>query len=353
MLAFKEKNILTETIQIQAPTPNLSLSIRNLLLHEISRDILEETPIIKELAQRIRKNIDIYPVSKVEAYQDVVGVDAGSQIIPLASRQYAVIGALAYNMKNRKRFFLPPESFASPYSRSESFTGIVNLRREAKLYETAYKYLEENPDLELMLIDGPLAFSNWWKSYGKEEDRQRLINAVNRLLKRCQQMDVVVAGVVKRPSARYLVHYLGIQKETDLPDSFLMLQTLSCGERTDIFSPRTALRMAARVSPMMDVIEAPIYSFYIRTTKEWSIPPIRIDLPAFCLGYLDEIANYCYATSFYNGIPLPIVKADEEVKVSRRFIGDVYREILSRISRENGEFSQLAPYWGEGGWLGV
>jgi hypothetical protein len=103
----------------------------------------------------------------------------------------------------------------------------------------------------------------------------------------------------------------------------------------------------------MDALESPIYSFYARTSKEWSIPPIRIDTPAFCLGELGEIADYCYGSSFWEGIPLPIVKADEEVKVSKRFISGVYGDIVGRVSRLSGEISHLAPYWGEGGWLGA
>jgi hypothetical protein len=82
---------------------------------------------------------------------------------------------------------------------------------------------------------------------------------------------------------------------------------------------------------MMDAIDAPIYSSYLRLSKDWNAPPIRLDLPAYCIDEIDTVADYCYATSYGNGLPLAIVKADEEVKVSKRFIADVYSEALSRI----------------------
>ncbi|MGD2201754.1 MAG: DNA double-strand break repair nuclease NurA, partial [Candidatus Bathyarchaeota archaeon] len=313
-----------------------------------------DSPAVKELAERIKDKITIYRSSKRDAFKEVSGADAGSQVLPLASRKYAVISALVYTIPSGRRFFLAPESIQFPYtSQGERLGGILNLCREAKLYETAYSFIEASSGTKLLMLDGPLAFSNWWSLAGREEDRRRLIDAVSRLLGLCRDEGVIVAGVVKRPSARYLVYSLNLQRETDLPDSFLLLHTLEPGDRTDLFSPRTSVRKAVRASPFLDAIGHPIYSFYIRLSREWSIPPIRVDLPAFCLGRLDDIADYCYYSSVWKGIPLPIVRADEEVKISRRFIGGVYRDILSRVGRLSGEVSYLAPYWGEGGWMGA
>lgn len=340
-------------VEVGKPLHNLCLAIRDLLLERVSADIERSSPAIAELAEKLRNDLTLYTMGKREPYSFVAGADAGSQILPLASRRYAVISALVYTLPAGSRHFLQPESMSFPYSDVPEMNGVVNVRREAKLFETALHFVKGNPDVELLLVDGPLAFSNWWSMAGREEDRRRLITAVNGLLDRCREEGVAVAGIVKRPSARYLVYDLGLQNQTDVPDSFLMLQTLKVGERTDIFSPRSAIRKAVRVSPFMDALESPIYSFYARTSKEWSIPPIRIDTPAFCLGELGEIADYCYGSSFWEGIPLPIVKADEEVKVSKRFISGVYGDIVGRVSRSSGEISHLAPYWGEGGWLGA
>ena len=354
MQVLKEKIEPIGDIREPSNCPSISLAIRDLLLGEVSGDILEESPQVEALAAHIRREMSIFPMSKHEAFTYVAGVDAGSQVLPLASRRYGVMSALAYSLPSGARFFLAPESMSIPYtSAGERFRGTMNVRREAKLYETAALFLEAYPETELLLVDGPLAFSNLWTLSGCRKDRQRFVEAVNRLLRRCRDSGVVVAGIVKRPSARYLVYHLGLQGATELPDSFLLLQALKPGERTDIFSPRSALRQASRAAPFMDLFEAPIYSFYARMSREWSIPPIRVDLPANSLAQLDDIADYCYSSSYYDGIPLPIVRADEEVKISRQFVADIYSEIVGRVGRTRGEISHLAPCWGDARWMGA
>jgi hypothetical protein len=329
VIAYKEKIRAVNIPNQIRPNTSLPLIIRKLLLDEITTDIVKKTPKVEELSLKIRKEINIHTLNKKEAFTFITGVDAGSQIIPLASRQYAVISALAFSLPNGNKYFHLPESISENYVYGvDRFPGKVN-------------------------VDGPLALSNQWQRMGKEIDRQRLINAIQRLFKRCKEKNIVIAGVVKRPSARYLIYYLGLHKETDLSDSYIMLQTLNPGERTDVFSPQIAMRIATRSSPFIDALDTQIYSFYSRLSKEWSLPPIRIDVPAYSLSYIDEIANYCYSTSLWNGIPLAILKADEEVKISKRFINDVYSEIISKVSKSNVDVSFLAPYWGEGRWMGV
>lgn len=334
--------------------PNLFLDIRNLMIKEILMNIEEESSKVKETASKLRNALSIVKMKKREPFQNVSGVDAGSQILPLASRRYFIISALVYSIPSGSRFFLPPESITLPYAvTGEKIWGVVNTRREAKLYETAYEFILKQPHVRLILVDGPLVLSNWWNMVGSIEDRKRLIRAINRFLRLCMEEDVVVAGITKRPSARYLIHHMEMQNETEMPDAFLLLHSLMPGERTEIFSPRETLRQASKAAPFMDAVPCPIYSFYGRFSRDWSIPPVRIDLPHYSLVYLNDIADYCYGSSFWEGVPLAIIRADEEVRISKRFMAEVYTEAVSYVGRRRGELSYLAPYWGEGRWMGA
>jgi len=212
--------------------------------------------------------------------------------------------------------------------------------------ETLVEFMMNHGNVDLILIDGPLAFGNWWSNKGEERDRFALISSVNLLLSLCALEDVAVAGVVKRATARYLIHYLGLQQKTSLSDAFVLLQTLKLGERTDVFSPREALKRAVRAAPFMDLIDHPIYSFYMRSSSNHLVPPIRIDIPGFMLDRVDDLAGYCFSTAVRDGIPLPVVKADEEVRVTKRFVNEVYSELISRLESRFGS-SLTAKIWGE------
>ncbi len=333
---------------------SLYYNIRNILIKDVSENILDENPTIQKIVTEVKEKIKILPIEKNLVYKKAAGVDAGSQILPLASRRYAIISALAYRIPEGKSYFLQPESFSQPYTTSKNrFRNIVDIRRETKLYETALMFIEKNKDTEILLIDGPLVLSNWWKTAGTERDKHKLLSTVKKLLHHCKENEVKIAGIVKRPSARYMVHHLGLQSQTDLPDSYLLLHALKTGERTETFSPRTALKNVKKPTAFMDSIGVPIYSFYSRLTRDWHIPPIRIDLPLFTLEYVEDVADYCYSTSIWNGLPLPIVKADEEARISKELVGEIYQEILGKIGKKTGKFTQLAPYWGEDKWMGA
>lgn len=327
--------------------PRLCLALRNLILDEVSKDVHEDFLKLPEVVSAVNESLALYSVDRKKAYGRVAGADAGSQRVPLASRWFAVIAALLYQLPNSHRYFTDPETIKLPYSYSgEKFHEIVSVRREAKLFETLAEFMMNHGNVDLILIDGPLAFGNWWSNKGEERDRFALISSVNLLLSLCALEDVAVAGVVKRATARYLIHYLGLQKRTSLSDAFVLLQTMKPGERTDVFSPREALKRAVRAAPFMDLIDHPIYSFYMRSSSNHLVPPIRIDIPGFMLDRVDELAGYCFSTAVRDGIPLPVVKADEEVRVTKRFVNEVYSELISRLESRFGS-SLTAGIWGE------
>lgn len=97
----------------------------------------------------------------------------------------------------------------------------------------------------------------------------------------------------------------------------------------------------------MNLIDHSMYSFYMRSSSNPLLPPIRIDIPEFMLDSVDDLAAYCYSTAIRNGIPLPIIKADEEVRVTKKFVNEVYSELIPRLENRFGASSLAAGVWGE------
>ncbi len=331
----------------------LCLTLRNVVIRELLNGVKADRDEIMKVSRRIRNFVDFLPMKKRMCFNSVAGVDAGGHRLPLLSKFFGVVSALVYMLPKGRRFFTEPDVITFPHTvSSEKFKGILSVRREAKLYETAIKFIERFGDrVELVLVDGPLAFSGWLRRVGRKVDRELLFDNVNRFLRLCEERSIPVAGVVKRASARFLIYHLGLREETKLPDSFLLLHCMRAGERTDIFSPMAAVERVTGSSSFMNLLEYPVYSFYARFSRSWLNPPVRIDMPSFSLEFVEEIADYCYATSYTSGIPLAIVRADEEVRVSKQFMAEVYLDAVSKVSRMYGAPSFAAPVWGEGSWM--
>jgi hypothetical protein len=328
--------------------PRLCLALRNLILTEASKDASKDLQRLPKIISIIKKKFDFFPVDNRIVYERVAGVDAGSQWVPLASRWFAIIAALVYQLPKVKRFFIKPEAIKLSHSFSrEKFHELVSIKRETMLFKTSVNFLNKNSSIDLLLIDGPLAFSNWWANKGERQDRLELITSINVLLNLCEKNGIAVAGVVKRANARYLINYLKLQQETTLSDAFVLLQTLESNERTDVFSPRKALKRTVRASPFMDQINCCIYSFYMRSSSNHLVPPIRIDIPEFMLNSVSNLASYCHSTAVNHGIPLPLVKADEEVRITKKFVEEIYWELIPRLEKNLGASSLVARMWGE------
>ncbi len=342
-------SLISNLLKEQTTTyPRLCLALRNLILDEVSKDVQDDLLKLPQVVSEIKRRLNIHPVKRRTGYQRVAGVDAGSQRVPLASRWFAVISALVYQLPDAERYFTNPEAVRLPYSYSnERFHGVVSLRREAKLFETAASFLKNRGTVDLVLVDGPLVFGNWWAGMGEARDRAALVSSINLLLRLCAEEGVAVAGIVKRATARYLIHHLGLRRITPLSDAFVLLQAMRPGERTEVFSPREAMRRAVRATPFMDRVDQPIYSFYMRSSPFLLSPPIRVDLPEFMVDSVDALAGYCYATAVGDGIPLPIVKADEEARVTKVFVDEVYSELIPRLENRFEASSLAAAVWGE------
>ncbi|OYT37891.1 MAG: hypothetical protein B6U89_06610, partial [Desulfurococcales archaeon ex4484_58] len=64
---------------------------------------------------------------------------------------------------------------------------------------------------------------------------------------------------------------------------------------------------------------------YVRFTD--STPSYRVDFGGFTSNYLD-ILNYLYGSRTHDGIPYIIMKVDEETKITKKLLRELYEDVL-------------------------
>ena len=332
--------MITQETRLNPPRgeANLELALRNKILLDITNKVLGEEPLLLGQVAQLRERLSFTTLQGRKTYGTVASVDAGSQVLPLASGRYGVACASVYVFPLGERFFLEPVSLFEPSGLGRGFKALVDLRRECLLLETALEFLGGGGEVEALLLDGPLTLDQWPRRSLDVKGFLQLRSRLGQLVDLCEELGIPLAGVVKRPSGRQLQRALGL--EGSYSDAYLLSLAMSAGEATEPFPLGGGSGLGFAV-----------YSAYLRLSGRWDAPPVRLDVPQWCLDQMGGLSDYCYYYALDSGLPLPIVKADEATKISDGFMAQVYGEALSRVASESGRVSLLTPFWGERSWL--
>ncbi len=185
------------------------------------------------------------------------------------------------------------------------------------------------------------------------------LDAHSSLLRAAREEGVTLVGFVKRPRSHYLSLISGRRGAT-LSDS-----AIASGVLTEVgqMAPRDPIELGeAELDSIIgypeirEALEPGSISFaFVRTSRRR--PPFRVDFGNLADPLSDPrvVAGYLVAAADSEGIPLPVVKADESVKVSRRVARDVYleslRRLIARAARSGASTRRviqlLTPMYGE------
>lgn len=262
-------------------------------------------------------------------------VDGGSGVIALNIGYIGIVSAIGIVIEENKVVervvadpVIIPESpeLLEEFEESSSIESIVDKTREALVFETALRLTGR--DLDLLIIDGPLApygaiAKRTIESDLEEKAWERYRKAVLSLHGETGRRDLGVIGYVKRPRSTYIMRLHG-QRGFDhvylsrvlKPGEYYPDPPLDLSQYTKLFhDPEVAgLVSALRVK-----------TIYVRLQE--STPPSRVDLGYNVKDYR-SVLSYLYATRTREGIPYPVMKADEETKLTRRLIKDLYEDVL-------------------------
>ncbi len=288
----------------------------------------------------------------------VVVVDGGSNVVSMNAGFLGVCSAVAVVFEGNRvsgRIIGEPELVPdSPrdlvvFEVLDQVMCVLDKLREAKVFETALRALEEF-DPELLVIDGPLM------PYGalakmptgtlyEKQAFTRYKRSVLRLLGEAEARGVSVIGFVKRPRSAFL-HHEGVIDEK-IYDHMFLTGVLSVGEycpcpprripvSEELIHDREVLELAGRTGLS--------YTF-ARFTE--ATAPYRIDFGPLEAGY-EDILSYLYSNRTREGIPYHVMKADEETKISRKLMRELYEDALHAYIKRvlggaGGRVSSIVP----------
>jgi hypothetical protein len=299
----------------------LIVKIRSKLLSEMEgwvssfRETVEGLEVSGEM-------IDDAPV-----FDGVVGaVDGGSSIIPFADRLVGIASALSIEADEsyRRRIVEPRILLQERDEDDGEFMDRVDMERETMMMSLANKTIE---DVELLIVDGPLI--------PRPEYIGEYLYQLRRLLEKAEEERKLLVGFVKRPQSMFIEEF----RELGFTDRAILSSLL---EKFQVYPwpPRThEVRFFELRYTYIKLLDPPLSGVF------------RLDFPKHLSDEeILSITGYVAASSDpWKGVPAIILKADEEVKMSKRLIADLYRDCFSKISSslDPSLWSPLAPRWGE------
>lgn len=302
-----------------------------------------EKPGLNELGARIGKAA---VSGATESFDRIAVVDGGSNILSLNIGYIGVVvavGVLIAGNRIEYRVLGEPEIVPSDprelplYENPDMIGDIADKLREALVFETARRLLKHKPDL--LIVDGPIipygalakkTIGSSSEEYAWKRYRESVIN----LHRESVESEVNVIGFVKRPRSKYISMKLGV----DGFDHVLLSKYIDSGEYAP--DPPWELDYTTEYFHEKEVAEIiksirPRYT-YIRLTS--STPPYRVDIAHVVRSYR-EILSYLYRSRTREGIPYPLMKADEDTKLTRKLVRELYEDALHnyivRYARDN------------------
>ncbi len=352
-----------EAEEIVHPFPKLVHDIRSKLI-KFFEDLAQMD--YDKVVKRVTSSI--FGVGCVRAVDWIPGrlavVDGGSNIISMNAGFLGICCAVAVLIRNCREVYLkehcPPETVPEEpadlvnFETLEQVSSVVDKLREAMVFELALKIIREHP-VDLLIIDGPLIpYGALAKIVtGGEYERnalQRYREAVLKLLEEAKSKETPVIGFVKRPRSTLLFH-MGLIDDR-IYDHIALSHVLKEGQYypypPEKIEPSPGL---IHVPEILEVVEKMKPSFtFLRLTE--GTAPFRIDFLNVDQSLAEKILSFLYRARTRDGVPYPVMKADEETKVSRKLIMELYDDalhhyIVKMIRRRVTDITSALPLYGE------
>jgi len=343
------------------------ISARPELYKELRRKALDALSSITSEAQKQLENVEkdvgekvrLSPVKRLAALNElgVVASDASSHSFPLLLSRVTLMSGIAIELPLKGKASILSEVLVEKASMPEpEFRFIESAKRESMLPLSAIHHLVTKADdgIKLMLIDGPLSISQWykevWRSEKVKESVNELIGVKNNLMRICEKRGLLLLGVVKSGRSMYFHNYFDFLDE--FTDQFVFHNVLKYGYRTESISVKEAVKKwkpaAKHEELLINMLKYDIRAFYIKTSDNPLTPPIRVEYPEYLQEKEDDIASYVLSTAVlsndreFDGLPKAQCIAHMECRITKKLMEEIFKEQLYRTTSRTRIQSILA-----------
>ncbi len=329
--------------------------LRERALNILSSALSEAREKLEDIRQSVREKVELYAVrpDKSDIHAEAIGADASSFPMPLGLLRVALMSGVAvrYASNQMPKYVVKSDVIQAAATFDDiAFAHLCGARRESLLPCAAIRQIQEEGMPEFIVIDGPLSISQWYvQHYDRPEVREAvdsLIESRAALIEMCRKEDIPLIAIVKRSRTTYFHHYFELDDRHT--DQFLFHNVLEIGQRTESISITHAIRHQSKSKPILvDKLPCDIYGFYVQTSTNPLVPPLRVEYPAHFCDREDEVAGYVLGTAVssnnpdYDGLPKAQCMAHREAKVTKRVMSEILKEQLSRLARESPDSTSL------------
>jgi len=344
------------------------------LIIDVRRELLKY---ITELARFGRRRYEILEVERLRRYvgklddnffeyENYIAVDGASFMLNLMVGMIGLYATIAVKLPEVRRIYyresfgvVPTVEGVQEISDTLTFSRMLDLSREIAFLKTCVRLVNEySPDL--LILDGSLLPV---PRTGLEDKHEYLNDLYYKYIKwmlslheTCRNKGIPLVGFVKRVRSKFLTERapnVRVVLDQELKSALNLQYQLYDNLLTESFL--TFREYFPKVLPLVHYENLPELSIsfvFIKTAR--SLPPYRVDFGGALIsnnnvneGECLNVLKFLCKETTVDGLPYCILKVDEEVKLSRALMRDLYDDIVHRYFKEAGDVSFVLTLWGE------
>jgi len=306
-------------------------------IEELSSDLEKERKRLEEKAQELKQREELVKdIEKEEVTLKVAGVDGGISRKNLQGIEIVITRACLVEMHYKNGKLQEHSYFPSPdpeptinYYKPERETKKPQLHRMEKEIQTALNYLEKEPKINILLLDGSIVPNPSDKPKEDSKEKEKYLEVKDKyekLFEKTTKQGIQLIGAIEDSRSRKISRKIGVKSL----DNLLLHQALDQGQRTSEFNYSDEPGNHPVLSDFSTRNRNKVKAMYIKPSEEDT--PLRLEYLEDHMSP-DEIASHVESISRIAenySYPVPLIEADLHAKLTDKQKDLIVQQIRNR-----------------------